>query len=87
MARGREGQIHSHVTKAYTNRFDTSSIIVFDDFVEDGLRAELLEVVRGEARPEQLAWNDAKLGPDPMRWVRGGLDAVPIQSTCWLTQI
>ncbi|EJK65866.1 hypothetical protein THAOC_13236 [Thalassiosira oceanica] len=49
--------------------FDTSSLIVFDDLVNDDLRRRLLNVVNGE---DKEIWDDTQ-GPRPARWVRGGL--------------
>lgn len=61
------------VPDPYTNEehFDTSSILVFDDFVDSDLRERLLDVVnkREGGAPQ---WNDKSLGPDPKRWIRGG---------------
>lgn len=56
--------------------FDTSSVLVFDDMVDDSLRQRLLNVVKGNPENHVGAddeWNDVKNGPDPGRWVRGGL--------------
>mmetsp|Transcript_23167 Transcript_23167/g.34491 ORF Transcript_23167/g.34491 Transcript_23167/m.34491 type:complete len:490 (+) Transcript_23167:56-1525(+) len=65
--------------------WDTSSVMVFDDFVDNSLRERLLDVVNG--RDEEYSWNDKTHGPDPKRWIRGGLmdtlndnEDVP---TCW----
>ena len=49
--------------------FDTSSLVVFDDLVDDDLRSRLLNVVNGG---DKKIWNDSQ-GPRPGRWVRGGL--------------
>lgn len=54
--------------------FDTSSIVIFDSILDDSLRKRLLNVVKGY--PEDASkdnWDDAKEGPNPARWVRGGL--------------
>ena len=56
--------------------WDTSSVVVFDDLVSDGLRRRLLDVVKGKASSEN-DWNDVENGPDPDRWVRGGLQDIP----------
>lgn len=65
--------------------WDTSSILVFDDFVDDSLRERLLDVVNN--RGKGYNWDDKNHGPDTSRWRRGGLvdtfgdsDNVP---TCW----
>ena len=49
--------------------FDTSSLIVFDDLVDDDLRRRLMNVVNGG---DKDIWDDTQ-GPRPARWVRGGL--------------
>mmetsp|Transcript_18684 Transcript_18684/g.52258 ORF Transcript_18684/g.52258 Transcript_18684/m.52258 type:complete len:555 (-) Transcript_18684:4275-5939(-) len=56
--------------------WDTSTVLVFDDMVTDDLRARLLEVVKGKKSADDN-WNDNEQGPDPSRWVRGGLQDVP----------
>ena len=70
--------------------FDTSSILVFDDLLEESLRKRLLNVVKGY--PENTdtdEWNDIRDGPDPNRWVRGGLidvvddEAEKNEPSCW----
>ncbi len=57
----------------YTKReiWDTSSVMVFDDFVDHSLRERLLNVING--RGEDYNWDDKTRGPDPKRWKRGGL--------------
>ena len=59
--------------------WDTSSIFVFDELVDNDLRERLLDVVLGEgiSDPNQVRWNDVSDGPDPNRWMLGGLDDVP----------
>jgi hypothetical protein len=66
----------AHVTDAYssTTWLDTSTVLVFDDLVNDDLRQRLLSVVLG---PTAKDWNDIQEGPDPKRWVRGGLLDTP----------
>ncbi|KAL7529832.1 hypothetical protein ACHAXR_007906 [Thalassiosira sp. AJA248-18] len=60
--------------------FDTSSVLVFDKVLDKGLRKSLLNVVKGHPEndhdsdhKEDQEWNDIENGPDPTRWVRGGL--------------
>ncbi len=53
-----------------TTWWDTSTILVFDGLVDDDLRKRLLKVVLG---PTAENWNDVQDGPDPKRWIRGGL--------------
>ena len=68
---------------------DTSSILVFDDLVNDSLRQRLLDVMLGNGDNKDK-WDDAD-GPNPRRWVRGGLSDIPgedddeadIQGSCW----
>ena len=65
--------------------WDTSSILVFDDFVDDSLRERLLDVVNN--RGEGCEWDDKINGPDTSRWTRGGLvdtfgDSENLP-TCW----
>lgn len=64
------------VTDAYssTTWWDTSTVLVFDDLVNEDLRKQLLQVVLG---PNAEHWNDSQDGPDPKRWVRGGLQDTP----------
>ena len=65
--------------------WDTSSVLVFDNLVDEDLRKGLLSVVKGNNSDE---WNDEN-GPDPKRWARGGLMDVPDESNvedeypCW----
>ena len=49
---------------------DTSTILVFDELVDEDLRKRLLDVVLGSNAQN---WNDVQNGPDPNRWIRGGL--------------
>lgn len=72
--------------------WDTSSVLVFDDLVDEDLRRGLLNVVKGTSEGNNDdEWNDIENGPDPHRWVRGGLIDVPDDSTedieitkpCW----
>jgi hypothetical protein len=57
--------------------WDTSSLLVFDDLLSDDLRKRLLRVVLGRREDEVDGWDDARDGPDPRRWVRGGLLDIP----------
>ena len=72
--------VQSSMHNAATH-FDTSSILVFDKLLDKKLRKRLLNVVQGypESHSEDDDdWNDIDNGPDPKRWVRGGLmDVVP----------
>jgi len=68
----------AQVTGPDGNTFwDTSTLLVFDNLVTDDLRKRLLDVVLGREDDDGPAWNDAKNGPDPRRWARGGLLDVP----------
>lgn len=64
--------------------WDTSTILVFDDFVDSSLRERLLDVIL--KRDESYSWDDKK-GPDPKRWERGGLADTPGDeaegAACW----
>lgn len=62
----------AEVTDAHssTTWWDTSTLLVFDDLVNDDLRKRLLQTTLG---PNARHWNDIEKGPDPGRWVRGGL--------------
>jgi len=56
--------------------FDTSSVLVFDKLLDKKLRKRLLNVVKGypeDHTSEKDNWDDVMNGPDPARWVRGGL--------------
>jgi hypothetical protein len=65
--------------------WDTSSVLVFDNVVTDDLRKRLLDVVVGRSDYEDDPWDCTKDGPDPRRWVRGGLIDIPDQEgqPCW----
>ncbi|KAL3943529.1 MAG: hypothetical protein SGBAC_002386 [Bacillariaceae sp.] len=54
--------------------WDTSSILVFDNLVSDDLRKRLLDVTLGGTSE---TWDDVENGPNPKRWVRGGLIDTP----------
>lgn len=56
--------------------WDTSTTLVYDDIITDDLRQRLLDVVLGREEFDE-DWDDAENGPDPRRWVRGGLMDVP----------
>ena len=56
-----------------SNRFDASSVAVFDGLIGDPLRAELLKLL---ARPEG-SWN-AEEAPDPAVWEPSALTDVPV---------
>lgn len=61
-------------------KFDTSSIFVFDGLVDDNLRESLLNVVNGKFDKDGdkiKKWDDISDGPDPKRWIFGGLDDIP----------
>ena len=64
--------------------WDTSSLLVFDDLITDDLRKRLLDVVVGREEFEE-EWDGTADGPDPRRWVRGGLMDIPDQEVkpCW----
>jgi len=61
------------VPDPYTNEehFDTSSILVFDNFIDSDLRERLLDVIN-KRNKDSVSWDDKSLGPDPKRWIRGG---------------
>ncbi|KAL7436535.1 hypothetical protein ACHAXM_005250 [Skeletonema potamos] len=52
--------------------FDTSSIVVLDNLLDDSLRKRLLNVVNG-CPEDDTSTDHCKDGPNPNRWVRGGL--------------
>jgi hypothetical protein len=59
-----------------TTFWDTSSVLVFDDIVDEDLRRRLLDVTLGRASSQQQRqeeWDDTTNGPNPNRWERGGL--------------
>jgi hypothetical protein len=60
--------------------WDTSSLLVFDNLMDDDLRRRLLDVVNGKPASPSPDWNDVQDGPDPNRWIRGGLLDVPDDS-------
>mmetsp|Transcript_5690 Transcript_5690/g.6205 ORF Transcript_5690/g.6205 Transcript_5690/m.6205 type:complete len:145 (+) Transcript_5690:583-1017(+) len=55
-----------------TEIWDTSSVMVFDGLVDDTLREKLLDIVVGRYS-DKNTWDDISYGPDPKRWMRGGL--------------
>ncbi|KAL7537125.1 hypothetical protein ACHAXR_007604 [Thalassiosira sp. AJA248-18] len=63
----------STTTTTTTPYWDSSSLLVFDNLVGQDLRKRLLDVVIGEDSDHY----DARNGPNPLRWVRGGLLDVP----------
>lgn len=90
--------IHVEVDGAYIQDlngksvWDTSTILVFDDFVSKDLLRRLRNVVLGIVDDDDegsSAWNDMKQGPDPRRWTRGGLVDIPdnkddeTEGRCW----
>jgi hypothetical protein len=66
--------------------WDTSSVLVFDHLVDNDLRRRLLDVVLGKDEEEEKDgsgdddWDDVTNGPDPRRWIRGGLLDTPKNS-------
>jgi 2OG-Fe(II) oxygenase superfamily len=52
--------------------WDTSSILVFDNLISEELRSKLLDVVLGREDYDDR-WDCTRDGPDPRRWIRGGL--------------
>jgi hypothetical protein len=72
-----------------TTFWDTSNLVVFDGLVSESLRERLLQVVLG-GKENALEWDDVAHGPNPKRWVRGGLSDIPdeddkeyAQGGCW----
>jgi hypothetical protein len=64
--------------------WDTSSVLIFDHLVDNDLRKRLLDVVLGKEDEEEDGaggddWDDMENGPDPRRWIRGGLMDTPDQ--------
>eukprot|EP00980_Cylindrotheca_fusiformis_P019953 scaffold7025_cov123-Cylindrotheca_fusiformis.AAC.12 len=58
--------------------WDTSTVLVFDDLVSEDLRKRLLDVTLGRSDGDNNHWDDDMLnGPNPERWVRGGLVDTP----------
>lgn len=56
--------------------WDTSSFFVLDQLVTDDLRRRMLATVLGQDDyddDDQPLWDDVANGPDPSRWVQGGL--------------
>ncbi|KAL9186375.1 hypothetical protein ACHAXT_005613 [Thalassiosira profunda] len=71
-----DGAMIESIDSPGQTHFDTSSILVFDNLLDDSLlRERLLNVVKGypEAGSDDDGWNDVENGPNPNRWVRGGL--------------
>ena len=66
----------THIDDSGETFWDTSSVVVFDKLVNDDLRKRLLEVVNGKSLDDNN-WNDVENGPDPNRWIRGGLQDIP----------
>lgn len=72
--------------------WDTSSVLVFDKLVSDDLRKRLLDVTLGGTNGNG-GWDDVQKGPNPERWLRGGLidipdevdeeEVAPTQRTSW----
>merc|ERR1740124_1253302 len=60
--------------------WDTSTIIVLDDLISDNLRQRLLDTVHGRTTDTTTARYDDTNGPDPTRWIRGGLEDTPSPS-------
>lgn len=55
--------------------FDTSSIFVFDNFINDDLRVRLLDTIhqRNDHNNHDDEWDDMVLGPNPRCFEKGGL--------------
>lgn len=71
-----DGAMIDTVDEPGRTHFDTSSVLVFDKLLDEKLRKRLLNVVKGYPEDHTAAeddWDDAENGPDPERWVRGGL--------------
>jgi hypothetical protein len=71
-----DGAMVQTISSPSATHFDTSSVLVFDNLVSESLRGRLLNVIKGN--PEYYSeledgWDDTELGPNPKRWVRGGL--------------
>lgn len=71
--------------------WDTSSILVFDHLLptDSNLRQRMLDVVLGRQqqagdgnnnKEHPSCWDDVANGPDPSRWVSGGLIDIPDQA-------
>ena len=70
-----DGAMIDSVESPGKTHFDTSSILVFDNMLDDSLRQRLLNVVKGYPENHSITdgkWDDEN-GPDPSRWIRGGL--------------
>lgn len=60
--------------------WDTSSILIWDNLVSDTLRELMLKVVLGHDDDMKGGpWDDVTNGPDPRRWVQGGLVDIPAE--------
>ena len=68
-----DGGYVAYPTSTTTPYWDASTLLVFDNLVGQDLRKRLLDVVIGEDSDHY----DARNGPNPVRWVRGGLLDVP----------
>ena len=68
-----DGAMIETVESPGQTHFDTSSILVFDNLLDDTLRKKLLNVVKGVPEDGEDTWRDSTDGPNPSRWVRGGL--------------
>lgn len=75
-----DGAMIDSVQSPGQTHFDTSSILVFDKLLDEDLRKRLLNVVKGYPEDHSIDeddnWNDIENGPDPTRWVRGGITDV-----------
>ena len=84
-----DGAMVDTIEKPGEAHFDTSSVLVFDKLMDDKLRRRLLNIVKGYPEDHSGAegdWDDIENGPDPTRWVRGGLtDVVAVEQNeaCW----
>ncbi|KAG7342158.1 2OG-Fe(II) oxygenase superfamily-domain containing protein [Nitzschia inconspicua] len=70
-------------TDEYSSKifWDTSSLLVFDNLVSDDLRRRLLQVTLGTTTNQDDEWDDNQNGPNPNRWIRGGLMDIPEDDT------
>lgn len=64
---------HTENSFLSTTFWDTSSILVFDNLVNEDLRRRLLDVTLGRDAGHRDEWDDVVNGPNPSRFVRGGL--------------
>jgi len=71
---------HQHQQQQQEEIWDTSTIIVLDDLISDNLRQRLLDTVHGRTTDTTTARYDDTNGPDPTRWIRGGLEDTPSPS-------